>query len=72
MERKTTDEAGKAVYKSDSKIRSLVVRKGLDTAMLLQRTSSGSFASWGDDFEEPQNEWELLTVLCIVPDKLFM
>ncbi|MEI3470226.1 MAG: MG2 domain-containing protein [Bacteroides intestinalis] len=39
----------------------MVVRKGLDTAMLLQRTSSGSFASWGDDFEEPLNEWELLT-----------
>jgi len=61
VERKTTDVAGKVVYKSDSKIRSLVVRKGLDTAMLLQRTSSGSFASWGDDFEEPLNEWKLLT-----------
>ncbi len=61
VERKTTDADGKVVYKSDSKIRSLVVRKGMDTAMLLQRISSGSFVNWGENFEKPVNELKLLT-----------
>ena len=61
VERKKTDASGKVMYKSDSRIRSLVARKGADQSMPLQRVSSGSFVSWGDGIEKPVNNLKLLT-----------
>ncbi|MBD9091838.1 MAG: alpha-2-macroglobulin [Bacteroides oleiciplenus] len=61
VERKTTDASGKVTYKSDSKIRSLVARKGADRSMPLQRVSSGSFVNWGDGTEKSVNNLKLLT-----------
>ena len=61
VERKTTNASGKVTYKSDSKIRSLVARKGSDRSMPLQRVSSGSFVNWGDGTEKSVNNLKLLT-----------